>query len=167
MSCAFDEERPPQFGDLLSRCQFVVPDANLITVDGRSWCPYHCPMTNENDEPTQKASWDEDKLATFQQEIRRRYTYALEQESTLDLTGVIFPSRQDFSNITFPAVSFAKATFSGEARFHGATFSGEAEFGEATFSRITGFQEAMFSQEAGFDSVTFSGGARFVKAIVV
>ena len=145
----------------------MVPDANLITVDGQSWCPYHFPMANKNGEPTQKASWDNDKLEIFQQELRHRLANALELNSTLDLTGVIFPSRQDFSNLTFPSVSFAKTTFSGGASFHGTTFSGEAEFGGAIFGRVTGFQEAMFSQDAGFDGVTFSGGARLVKAIVV
>lgn len=164
MPCAFVDERPFQFEDLNSRCQFVVPDANLIAVDGQSWCPYHFPMTNKNGEPTQKALWDNDKLEAFQQEILHRHVYALEQNSTLDLTGVVFPSKQNFSNITFPSVSFAKAMFSGGASFRGATFGGEAEFGEATFSRTTGFQEAIFSQNAGFDGVTFSGGVRFVKA---
>lgn len=164
MPCAFDEERPFQFEDLNSGCQFVVPDAKLITVDGKSWCPYHFPMTNKNGEPTQKASWDNDKLETFQKEIRHRYDYALKQKSTLDLTGVIFPSKQNFSNISFPSVSFAKATFSEGASFHGTTFSGEAEFGEATFRGFTGFHGVKFLQDAGFDRVTFSRVGRFGKA---
>ncbi len=171
----------------LTGCQFDVPRSSLIKVDSHLWCPYHCPMKNKTGVSTEKAGWDEERLATFHSDLEMRCAVALKSKSNLDFTGVVFPTNVTYDKL--PPASFAFATFEGQAIFskaafkglthftnasfhgsawfNGATFADNVLFHEATFGRGEGkasFNEATFSRMAYFDDVTFGAEASFDSA---
>ena len=78
----------------------------------------------------------------------------------------------NFSELTFPEISFEKeeflkvanfksASFGGLTIFNDASFSREANFKSASFSQGTSFNEASFLSEGNFRSVSFSRIADF------
>jgi len=71
----------------------------------------------------------------------------------------------DFSNATFPAISFAGFQFPGVVYFGGATFSSEADFTGSEFSEEVQFFKAEFSSEPIFCDAIFSSDVDFTDAI--
>lgn len=184
MPCVFHANRPGPFSTLDSNCQFVDLNWPFITVDGQEWCHFHCPMLNKHEQPTKKAGWSQGEEQNFLDEIHRRREVALDAQAQankdtfrspsdskalLDLTGVVFPVIQEFSQISFPAVSFAEATFTELVSFTKTTFLGEAWFAETMFKKDAWFVESAFAELAWLWKATFAksglfGWARFEKA---
>lgn len=143
-------------------CQFTLAAHELVAFDGKHWCPFHLPMT-------QKTSWEEAKVETFNRAIFDFIEDANQKNRIADFTGVVFPGPISFEHFLtaerpLREIKFIGATFSGEAGFRNATFSGEAGFQDATFSGDAGFQNATFSAHAEFQNATFSLDAEFQNA---
>lgn len=85
------------------------------------------------------------------QTVKRRGNYVIETAA--------------FSYFVFPCpVSFAAATFSGDALFDGATFSGPAWFHGATFGETVSFNDSTFGSDVRFDDSTFNRYVWFDRA---
>ncbi len=168
MPCAFHVTPNNPLGHAYIYCQFDDLDRPFITVDGQEWCLFHCPMTDKDNQPTQKANGSL-RPQIFDDELDRRLEAALaaaavDPATVLNLTGVVFP-HVSFKNRKFPAVSFAQARFSETAIFEMATFGGTAGFEETTFSGRAWFEKTTFNKRALFEKATFSKGAGFEEAM--
>jgi uncharacterized protein YjbI with pentapeptide repeats len=81
------------------------------------------------------------------------------------LKKTIFHGTVTFNNIKFnDSVSFAFATFQGDALFEKTIFEHDVFFLKAKFSNKVSFIEAKFQKETVFDYCLFSGNVHFRKA---
>jgi hypothetical protein len=79
-----------------------------------------------------------------------------------DFSDHSFADAVDFGTLQFPAaVSFARASFAGDAWFADVRFRGRADFGGAHFLRRASFENSRFEDDADFRDVAFAQEARF------
>jgi uncharacterized protein YjbI with pentapeptide repeats len=158
-----------EFVRLGESCQFANEFANgeqHVDIAGHWFCPYHLPFNESDfaavtqaavalsgaDKARLKSAWSEDRQEAFNHAILSdKVAPALRNQVLCDLTGVVFPGQFNADRLSFPAVSFAHARFSG----------GHAWFGRAQFSGgVASFEGAQFSGGAAwFRGAQFSGGS--------
>ena len=151
-------------GDARVRCQFNVPESELIEFDGKQWCQYHLPMVSETGISSSKAGWDEAKIEAFNQDVFDRIKVVSDLNGTMvqaNFSSVVFPGNIDFSNKTIPNVSFNNATFSGVVTFNSTGFSALVSFGEVIFERFVSFNKAGFTGAVRFNDTVFKQDADF------
>ena len=172
MTCAFKMERPEPFQDLPSGCQFSGRYDETISVDGKEWCPYHCPMADEKGNPTEKSHWSEERVDSFMSAIKIYLNDTRKQDQVkdgtkewfcdiLDLTGVVFPGKVTFAKEVFHQVLFYSATFCEDVDFHESRFSRPVVFSSATFMGSANFFQVSFEQKVWFQKAKFRGNAKF------
>jgi hypothetical protein len=126
--------------------------------DGKYYCVFHLPPTEEKDAKTfekifrARLNSVEEKLATIEKLPEEERREAREKIS------------YDFRYVRFPAVYLSGYKFEAWANFRSATFSADAYFSLATFSAYADFSSATFSARASFGSATFSADADFMSA---
>jgi uncharacterized protein YjbI with pentapeptide repeats len=161
MPCAFCLDRPKR------GCQFVVPDADLIEFDGKSWCVWHLPLGSDAAE-SPKSQWDDARIESFNERVLDLVDRVRASDKPLNLWGVVFPGSVDFRRYAgenaLPGVWFDQATFGGRALFSECTFSGIASFANTTFRDSAGFHEVAFRDLAIFSDATFCDRAIFDRA---
>ncbi|RMH31466.1 MAG: pentapeptide repeat-containing protein [Nitrospirae bacterium] len=158
MHCAFTLSRPEPFSHLPPGCQFSVPEYRLIEYNGLTWCSFHCPVDAQF-ELTQ------DDLRFVHEEIHQRIQECLEKNEILDLSGVVFRQRMDFSRLTFPATLFNATQFLDGVDFTGAVFGGVVIFDGCQFQKSLSFERCDFRGVISFNSAAFQGAANFRETI--
>ena len=158
MTCAYS-----QSGN--SKCQFEhiehVEHFSLLA-DGKMWCPFHAPVENSRGQRTVKGNWPDEYLKWFYEKISELRHYALQEQKTLDLSGVVFPNNADFQGVEFPEVDFHHARFEGEANFRGSRFSENANFQDVKFKDRAHFSHVKFNGgNTDFENAIFKAGAIF------
>ncbi len=118
---------------------------------GHEYCIFHAPKEYKRDPATgQQLSNGE-----FNKLVYEEIDQAKKESRKCDFSGATFPGyisldKYDRNN-PLPEISFAHATFSGEADFSNAMFSDKADFWETTFSVKANFRKATFGGKANFD----------------
>lgn len=157
MPCTFRFEHPwrPSVG-----CQFEAPEAELVLLDGRSWCRFHLPLKS-GEAQSEKACWDDRQVASFNEDVIARIN---QSEDQVDLSGVVFPSlftlryyahEKDKSSFLL----FFESTFCNDATFDNSSL-GDIFFGGATFAGKASFVNSRLDT-GRFDGATFHNGAAF------
>ena len=151
------------------KCQFNFRESELIVANHKQWCPFHAPLEDASGKPTEKGEWTHHEINEFDKKILSLLTKTLNEQETLDLSGVIFPSEARFQGREFPDVNFSHALFMGHAyfwctkfkgnvNFFSAKFKGQASFNNAKFmGESTFFLNSKFDENAYFEHVKFGG----------
>ena len=161
MPCAFEHPSANNEG-----CTFAVAEGNLVALAGQTWCIYHLPISGRDGTQSPKADYGAAPIADFNAKV-----FALIDESagepgqtTIDLSGVVFPGPINFTGRIMPAVLFSHAYFHGGAYFSDAQFLAAASFAAAHFADLAYFSEASFVGEVDFTDTRFGGVTSFVHA---
>lgn len=135
-------------------CQFDVEE--LILVDGKYFCQFHCPVINDQKELTEKGMWNDEKIDRFNDDFFEVIGITDDREFTGegkvdDFRGVVFPGEIDFSDVQFKApVDFSNCEFIGESYFTDAVFSDDVIFTYSTFRKSTNFYNCRFDRGLDF-----------------
>lgn len=84
-----------------------------------------------------------------------------DKQSYMDFSGTEFKTGIDFSDLTFVAVDFSKATFSSWVIFKGTRFLKFSDFNQAVFQYIVHFDGAYFESSVDFSKTEFEENSRF------
>lgn len=145
------------------RCQFHLPEEELIRFQRKRWCRFHLPLAGKNGTPSEKAVWDAERTEGFHREISQLLDQALAEGKIANLTGVVFPGPVDLSRRKLPPVYFLQTVFSADAIFREVRFEGLARFDDSQFAGKVDFEAAQFCETANFDTVVFTGDASFAR----
>ena len=83
----------------------------------------------------------------------------------INLDGVVFPGKLDFSKKILPDVSFNEAVFLGDASFEDTEFNGIAEFYDTIFNGIVEFYSTTFNCNAMFIETEFRQRVDFLGSL--
>lgn len=134
----------------IKKCQFNVPENELIPLGNLDYCVFHIPIDK-------KCDWNKGKKENFNEKIYEFIQQCIDENKEVDLSYVVFPNVIEFSNKKFPNISFKAADFIGSAIFIGTQFEGKINFEGVNFRDSVSFSKAYFSREISFN------GARFYK----
>ena len=140
------------------KCQFQVTEGQLYRGSSGDLCVFHAPIERKN-------SWGKDKKQDFNNKILDLVEQSINDNKTVNLSGVVFPGVIDFSGKSFPISDFSCCKFHDSVYFGSAKFNGRANFRNVTFMDTANFSSAVFEGEIHFTNSIFEHGGDFEKNI--
>jgi uncharacterized protein YjbI with pentapeptide repeats len=102
---------------------------------------------------------------TFETEVNFRGASVAGGAALLDnlasFAGIEFTEDAHLDHAAFEGVTFADATFVGEAGFQETVFAGDVEFTDVSFGGEADFDEVVYQGDATYDGAVFEGTADF------
>ena len=162
MPCAFELDRSQysrKSEGAETRCQFNVQEAELIELEGKTWCLFHLPLT-------QKENWTKEEKSRFLILLTDYSDNRARHNTNIDLSGVIFPhlgsisSEQVFGKNP-PDLLVVNASFNNDVICHDVNFNGRVIFDGSCFGKLVDFSKSNFSNRVSFRGVRFESRSRF------
>jgi len=146
-------------------CQFEHISEELITVDGKAYCKFHCPVSDKDGSRTEKGLWNEDQIEQFNKSIFKILNLqssekkkSISDSHICDLRAVVFPGDFQLSDIEIDeTISFNGCQFHGDLEAMDATFLHVAEFCNVTFFGEATFYNTHFSTNVMMSGSLFKG----------
>lgn len=156
------------------KCQFCVDESELLEYVGRKskYCIFHLPQQCVTPSENNKKDYERADVGKFKEKIVKYIDASLEDDSTCDLTGVVFPKNIRFYGLDFPRTIFNYCEFLGDADFQNATFlhnfslshavvQGELNVMGVEFRGFADFRSSIFRKGILSPSAKYKGGASF------
>jgi len=188
-----DPQSDNSFGD---HCQFNLFSENeMQNFDGKTWCPFHLPLTDSDGNESGKRQWGWNEQAYLSGRLAEYIEDQRQNQRPIDLCGLMHWDRLTFAMTystdrqsgstenrgSYPSISLDGARFPRGVDFSSLQFSrnffarntffgATADFSRSTFSNLVEFSGAVFEKDAIFFGCCFGNhtdfsGARFHQAI--
>jgi uncharacterized protein YjbI with pentapeptide repeats len=175
-SSTFDPNSENAFG---SKCQFTFFDeTQMISSDGKKWCPFHLPLTDSSGNSTPKKAWPFFVQAQFGGLLSQYIEERRKQDKPIDLCGLIHWDRltfamthkndlsatQPFCYENLPALALDGAHFPRGVDFQALHFAKRVYARNVFFGDQAAFAMTHFSSDADFSGSVFKGDAIFFQS---
>lgn len=165
MGCCFEHKTSKSGSETGAGCQFS-DETEFFDVDGKSYCRFHLPMTDESGQPTAKAVWRLDDHKRFFRRLRHQALEAITDGRKILFSGIVFPIGFKPAIVfgvsnPIPGIDFERCVFARKAKFRGTIFEDLVVFSGAVFNDLAVFSGAAFGGPANFHSSKFKDQANF------
>ena len=147
------------------KCQFHVPENEIITLNKQSRCKLHAPVGWKFSSGRTKENLSTEEKEDITEYIHNLIKLSRENETELNLNGVIIPGGVVFDEIEFYKLSIDHAQFLGRVSFDRSSFVGDASFNSTVFKKGSSFDSALFQGKASFPFARFLDVTIFVSAV--
>ena len=140
-------------------CQFEdlngdVVEIDFYEVDGLHFCEFHCPLTDDKNNFTAKASWSKERKEEFSNKIK-----VIAQDDGKR----VFHGHVDFSGTVFNVpLELDEREHSGYPNFSYCTFHEKVDLSYCHFKNDVDFRGAVFNEEVTFYQTRFDHGIDFM-----
>ncbi len=130
-----------------------------------TFCQFHLPLVDENDEKTPKAKWEGSALTEFNNHVIFIINFFTNIKNNIDLSNVVFPGEIKFQRVNFKEVNFSNAIFYKKVNFDSLRFIGNANFSKCLFKKGVSFRGCKFDNELILDRSEFHSHVNFQNAL--
>ncbi|MFW5330540.1 pentapeptide repeat-containing protein [Hydrogenophaga sp. ZJX-1] len=175
-SSTFDPNSENAFGN---KCQFTFfEETQMISSDGKEWCPFHLPLTDSSGNSTEKKAWLFFVQAQFGGLLFQYIEERRKQDKPIDLCGLVHWDRLSFPMAygndlsdaqtipyeNLPALALDGAHFPRGVDFQTLHFAKPVYARNVFFGNQADFAMTHFSSDADFSGSVFKGDANFFQS---
>jgi uncharacterized protein YjbI with pentapeptide repeats len=148
-----------------NQCQFhMFDEEHMSSFSGKTWCPFHLPVTGPDGEESVKKAWDFKTQAVLSSFLAEYIEERRLSEKPIDLAGLVHWDRLTLSMSFSPELQSGVSTQGKKypsISLEGAEFPRGVDFSGCTFSKSFHAKNAYFGDQANFSGSAFQGPAYF------